>query len=452
MEKKIALFFILLSGYTFAQGINDCQFNERFEEDHYFYSSPPSENLSTSELRKKLVSSIFSLIRTESKLELTNVDGESTSDFSQLSIVKAEAFLINPSQCQKDDGTVVIYISKSVFNSSFIAEYSSKVVLLKRRINSLLLSDLRRESSFLKEDIINIKKEFERLKFFLPFANSISDVTYDSEIDSIYESLTELEIFSLSIEDRILKIESDYLVMDCKEALQQVSSISSVELTKKQRRRLKNLRKNIEVSCRLAYKKDLKLAKEESSLFNNLEFAVYLQSYPINTSSELPDSNEFTLDSPFLAGRLNYFIGISNSGLRLGPYLRYFYLGGAILSDEDKSVDFSDSFSDAGLTLRYEFIKNFLQFEISVGRSLNEINPLAITGSEPFNFINISPGLILGTSKKLSFMFGIDYLAADDNSNYKYVTAKLGLNYNIEFKKINKNEKKNLKGKYEIKD
>ena len=241
-------------------------------------------------------------------------------------------------------------------------------------------------------------------------------------------------------------------MLECKDALQQVSSISSAELTKKQRKRLKKLSKNIQTSCNLDYKKDLKLAKEESSLFNNLEFAISLQSYPINTSSELPDSNKFTLDFPFLAGRLSYFIGISNSGLRLGPYLRYFYLGGAILSDEDKSIDFSDSFSDAGLTLRYEFFDDLLQFEISVGRSLNEINPLAITGGDPFNFITISPGLILGTSEKLSFMFGIDYLAADDNSNYKYLTAKLGLNYNIEFKKINKNDRKNLKSKYEIKD
>ena len=137
MRKTIVLFFVLLSSYMFAQDISTCKFNESFAEGHYFYLSPPNENLSTNELREKLVSSIFSLIRTESKLELRNVDGESKSDFSQFSIVKAEAFLINPSLCQKDDGTVVVYINKSSFNSTFIAEYFSKVVLLKRRINSL---------------------------------------------------------------------------------------------------------------------------------------------------------------------------------------------------------------------------------------------------------------------------------------------------------------------------
>lgn len=452
MKKAIVVLLLFLGGYTFAQEVNTCQFSERFADNNYFYTSSPQDNLTSKELQKKLVSAIFSLIKTESSLKLTNKDGQSSSEFLQQSIVKSEAFLINPKQCKKKDGSVVVFVDKNQFNTSFLSNYFSSIVLLKNRINDLQTSDLSRASKFLKKDIINIKKEFERLKFFLPFANSISEISYDSEIQGIYKSLTALEIFSLSVDDRILKIEQNWLNMQCKEALQQVSSISSVDLTKKQRKRLKSVKKNIEGSCKRDYRKELKVAKENSMLFNNLEFAIYLQSYPINTSSELPDSNEFTLDSPFLAGRLNYFIGISNSGLRLGPYLRYFYLGGAILSESDKSVEFSDSFSDVGLTVRYKFIEDHLQFEVSVGRSINEINPLANTSGKPFNFISISPGLILGTSKKLSFMLGIDYLAADDNSDYKYLTAKLGVNYSIPFSKISKNQRKNLKDNYEIKD
>lgn len=452
MRKTIVLFFVLLTGYMFAQDISTCKFNESFAEGHYFYSSPPNENLSTNELREKLVSSIFSLIRTESKLELRNVDGESKSDFSQFSIVKAEAFLINPSLCQRDDGTVVVYINKSSFNSTFIAEYFSKVVLLKRRINSLQASGLSRESSFLKEDIINIKKEFERLSFFLPFANSISDVTYDSEIKAIYKSLTELEIYSLSIEDRILKIEKDYLMIDCKEALQRVISLSSTELTNRQRKRVKNLKKNIELSCELGYLKELKLAKESSKLFNNLELSTYLQSYPMNTSSGLPTANEFSLESPFLAGRLNYFLGISDTGLRVGPFIRFFYLGGAILGEAQTGLEFTDNFTDVGLTARYRLIRKLMQLEISVGRSLNKIKPIANITAEPFNFITISPGLIFGSSKKFSVIVGVDYIAADDSSNYKYISAKLGFNYSITFKKISKNDRRNIKGKYEIKN
>ena len=451
MKQLTVLFFLILGKITCAQEITSCQFTERFAEDHYFYVSQPNDNLSTTEIKKKLVSSIFSLIKNESKLELTNIDGESTSDFSQLSIVKSEAFLINPNQCQKNNGALVVYISKRRFNASFLSDYFSKIVLLKKRITSLQTSDLRRESTFLKKDIINIKSAYERLRFYLPFANSIANITYDGEIKSIYESLTQLEIYSLSTEDRVLKIEQDYLIMDCKQALQQIRSIGGLELNKNVRKRLRGLKKNIETNCALRYNKALKLAKDNSSLFNNLELALYVQSYPINTSNQIPNADKFNLESPFLAGRINYFIGISDLGLRVGPYFKFFYLSGAILSDEANNIDFSDSFSEVGLTIRHKLIDGLLQFELSVGRSLNEINPIANSNIQTFNFITVSPGFILGTSKRLSFILGADYLAADNKSNYKYLTAKLGLNYNILFKKINKSERRHIKSNYEIK-
>ena len=105
IHKTILLVFLSIGGFTFAQDIANCEFNERFSQDNYFYSSSPNNNLSNTELNEKLVSSIFSLIKSESKLELTNIDGESKSDFTQLSMVKSEAFLINPNQCQKNDET-----------------------------------------------------------------------------------------------------------------------------------------------------------------------------------------------------------------------------------------------------------------------------------------------------------------------------------------------------------
>lgn len=451
MNKAIAVLFLVVGCNTFAQDINTCQFNERFSQDNYFYASEPQENLTEKELKEKLVRSIFSLIKTESNLELTNKDGESTSRFMQQSIVKSEAFLINPKRCQKIDGTWVIFVEKNQFNSSFLSSYFSDIVLLKNRISDLQSSGLSRTSKFLEEDVISIKKEFERIKFFLPFANSISNIEYDTEIQGLYKSLTALEIFTLSVEDRILDIEKQWLHTECKEALQQVSSILSENLTKQQKRRLKKVKKNIENACSIDYKKDLKLAKENSRLFNNLEFAMYLQTYPMNTSGELPGAREFNLETPFVTGRLNYFLGISDSGLRIGPYLRYFYVGDSF-GETDKNLDFSDSFSDLGLTIRYKFIENFLQFELSVGRSINKINPIANTTLEPFNFIIVSPGFVLGSSKGLSFVLGLDYLASDIPSDYKYLTAKLGLNYSIPFNKISRNQKNAIKGKYEIKD
>jgi hypothetical protein len=451
MDKILLVVLLLVGVFTFAQETVTCQFDENFAEENYFYSSNINEKLKSRQLKKKLVSRIFSLIKTESSLELTNEDGQSTSKFIQQSMVKSRAFLINPELCKKKDGGLVVFVNKNQFNTSFLTSYRSDIVLLKNRIKDLQSSELSRASKFLKEDIVSVKKEFERLKFFLPFANSISESNYDRQIQDLYKSLTELEIFSLSVDDRILKIEQNWINMECKEALQRVSSISSVELSRRQSKRLKKVRKNIEQACKRDYKKDLKLAKEESSLFNNLEFSLYLQSYPMNTSSDIPNSNEFSLETPFITGRLNYFLGVSNSGLRIGPYFRYFYLGGS-LGEIDKTLEFSDSFSDAGLSVRYRFIKDYLQFEISGGRSINEITPTANSNLEPFNFIVISTGLILGSSKGISFSAGLDYFASDEPSNYKYLTAKLGVNYSIPFNKISKNERNNIKGKYEIKN
>lgn len=451
MREALVVVLLLCGINAFAQEISTCQFDENFAEENYFYASAPTDILTYKELRKKLASSIFSLIKTESSLELTNEDGQSTSRFLQQSVVKSEAFLINPQQCQKKDGSLVAFVSKEQFNTSFLLTYYLDLDSLEERIKALQSSGLSRASKFLKEDIVSVKKEFERLKFFLPFANSISKITYDAKIQSLYKSLTALEIFSLSVEDRILKIEQNWLNMECKQALQRVSSISSVELSRRQRKRLKKVRKNIENACERDYRKELKLAKEESRLFNNLEFALYLQSYPMNASSDLPDAKEFNLESPFITGRLNYFIGIADSGLRVGPYFRYFYLGGS-LSETDKSLEFSDSFSDVGLTMRYKIIEGLLQFEFSVGRTINEITPTANTNLEPFNFIIISPGFVIGSSQRMSLMAGLDYLASDEPSNYKYLTAKLGINYNIPFNKISKKERNNLKGKYEIKN
>jgi hypothetical protein len=447
MKKAIAVLFLVIGFNAFAQDTIKCKINE---DNNYFYTSD-SGNLTNKELKKKLVSKIFSLIKTKTSLELTNEDGKSTSKFLQQSIVRSEAFLINPKSCQKKNGTQVIFVEKKQFNSSFLNSYLNDIVLLKNRIDDLEKSGLSRASKFLKEEIKNIKKELERLKFFLPFANFISEINYDREIQDLNKSLTNLEMLYLSVDDRILNIEQNWLNKECKKNLQEVSSISSLELTRQQRKRLKKVKKNIEQGCKRDCKIDLKQAKEESSLFNNLEFSIFLQSYPINTSSDIPETNEFSYETPFITGRFNYFLSMSHSGLRIGPYFRYFYLGGSF-GETDKTLEFLDSFSDVGLSFRYSIIHKKLQFEFSAGRSTNEINPIANSNIEPFNFIVLSAGLILGSSKKFSLTPGLDYFASDEPSNYKYITAKLGINYSIPFNKISRKEKLNIKSKYEIKN
>ena len=67
---------------------------ENFEEINYFFIDEDGK-LSEEELNKRLVAKIFSLISNETKLELTNVNGISSSDFSLISLEKSKGVLIN---------------------------------------------------------------------------------------------------------------------------------------------------------------------------------------------------------------------------------------------------------------------------------------------------------------------------------------------------------------------
>jgi hypothetical protein len=110
------------------------------------------------------------------------------------------------------------------------------------------------------------------------------------------------------------------------------------------------------------------------------------------------------------------------------------------------------SFSEIGLTARYRILRNFLEIEFSFGESINKIIPLADIDGKPFNFTIVSPSLVLGSPNRgISFSAGFDYMSANDSSNYKYITVRVSLNYNIQFKKLNKNIRKEIKNNYEIK-
>ena len=450
LSKLLFLSSLFLTSFTFSQQIKPCQLDENFSDIFYFYSYEANAKISDSEPKKKLVASIFSLIENKTTLELTNKEGKSSSNFTQTSIIKSKAFLINPSKCINNE-TIILYINKNEFNSQFLKFYLTEINLTRDRLNSILNTSINRSYNFLEEEVQKIKLEFNELKFYLPFANSITYKSYDTDLQEVYKLLTKLEIYALSIDEQINSLEQKYLQLDCKSALNEVNLISFLKPSKTQIRRIEKLRQNIEKNCKITQKKDIDEARGRSVLFNNIEIALSLQTYPVNVSSGVPKINEFNLDSFFATSRFNYLLGISDTGLRLGPHFKYYFLSGAI-SKEKSSIVFSDSFSEIGLTARYRILRNFLEIEFSFGKSINKITPLADKNGKPFNFTIVSPSLVLGSPNKgLSFSAGFDYISANDSSNYKYITARVGINYNIQFKKLDKNTKKEIKNNYEIK-
>lgn len=450
MNKFFFITFLCLTSFTFSQEGVSCKLDNNFTDKFYYYDYDKNIKVSESESKKKLVASIFSLIENKTRLELTNKDGKSYSSFSQTSIIKSKAAIINPSKCVNDK-KIVVYINKREFNNQFLKIYRTDINLIRNRLNSILNESINRGSQFLEDEVQKNKIEFNELKFYLPFANSISNISYEFDLQEVYKLLTKLEIYTLSIDEQINLLEQKYLQLDCKSALNEVNSISFLKPSKIQNRRIKKLRLNIEKNCKILQKKDIEEAKGSSVLFNNIEIALSLQTYPVNVSSGVPKINEFNLDSFFATSRFNYLLGISDTGLRLGPHFKYYFLSGAI-SKEKSSIVFYDSFSEIGLTARYRILRNFLEIEFSFGKSINKITPLADKNGKPFNFTIVSPSLVLGSPNKgLSFSAGFDYISANDSSNYKYITARVGINYNIQFKKLDKNIKKEIKNNYEIK-
>ena len=151
------------------------------------------------------------------------------------------------------------------------------------------------------------------------------------------------------------------------------------------------------------------------------------------------------------SGRANYFLGVGDSGFRIGPYLKYFSFD-STFNNNSNSLQFSENMSEAGVTLRYRIIGQFLKFEFSYGQTLNEIVPIGSSVSKAFRFSSMSPGIILNlTGSGFSFSGSADFLSANDGSNYNYMTARIGINFNFKFKKLNALDKKKLRDKYENK-
>ena len=344
MNKFFFITFLCLTSYTFSQEGVTCRLDKKFTDKFYYYSYDTNIKVSELEPKKKLVSSIFSLIENKTRLELTNKEGKSSSSFIQTSVIKSKAAIINPSKCVNGK-KIVLYINKRGFNNQFLKIYRTDINLIRNRLNSILDESINRGSQFLEDEVQKNKIEFNELKFYLPFANSISSTSYDFDLQEVYKLLTKLEIYTLSIDEQINLLEQKYLQLDCKNALNQVNSISFLKLSKTQGRRIRKLKKNIKKNCEISENKDLDEAKSKSVIFNNIEIALSLQTHPTNVSNNVPKINEFNLDSFFPSARFNYFLGISDSGLRLGPHLKYYFLSGAI-GKEKSNVIFSDSFSD----------------------------------------------------------------------------------------------------------
>ena len=159
MNKFFFITFLCLTSFTFSQEGVSCKLDNNFTDKFYYYDYDKNIKASESESKKKLVASIFSLIENKTRLELTNKDGKSYSSFSQTSIIKSKAAIINPSKCVNDK-KIVVYINKREFNNQFLKIYRTDINLIINRLNSILNESINRGSQFLEDEVQKNKIEF----------------------------------------------------------------------------------------------------------------------------------------------------------------------------------------------------------------------------------------------------------------------------------------------------
>ena len=122
------------------------------------------------------------------------------------------------------------------------------------------------------------------------------------------------------------------------------------------------------------------------------------------------------------------------------------------LNNSDGSNDFFDeNFGIAGLSLKIRFIRKFIDLEFSAGKTLKSFEYSTNSNNiEEFYFYIFSPRFIIGnTEKRISFSASVDFMTPNNSDvSFKYLSANIGINYNLQFKKLKSQDRKVIKEKY----
>tara|TARA_X000000950_G_scaffold96630_1_gene122058 strand:+ start:643 stop:2028 length:1386 start_codon:yes stop_codon:yes gene_type:complete len=456
LNNFIVFLFLFLSNLIFSQNNQNitCQIDDDFIDTNYFVVER-SAQISSSDLRKKLVESIINYISVESRLELENINELSSSKFYQSSITKSEGLLFNAKEKLCNNGSVIVYVKKSDFNNTFLSNFKNKLSVTEKTASDLLSNKNFSGSNYFSERYNLLKNDLDDLNLFLPFAENISSSSFGFRLKSIYEKLSKIEFYLVSIDENISNLERYYLNLDCVTAKNQyitLENLLSNESKIKYKTRLNILNSKIKRRCKILKKAELKEARENSNLFNNFGFGFFAQTVPLDLSNNI-ESNEINFDfnSFFISAKTQYLLGFGDSGLRAGPYLNYYFVDGTLTNSNESNDFFDKNFGIAGLSLKLRFIRNFIDLEFSAGKTLKSFEYSTNSNNiEEFYFYIFSPRFIIGnTEKRISFSASVDFMTPNNSEvSYKYLSANIGINYNLQFKKLKSQDRKVIKEKY----
>ena len=204
INNLIVFLFLFLSNLIFSQNNQNitCQLEDDFNDTHYSVIER-SAQISSSDLRKKLVESIINYISVESRLELENINELSSSKFYQSSISKSEGLLFNAKEKLCNNGSVIVYVKKSDFNNTFLSNFKNKLSVTEKTASDLLSNKNFSGSNYFSERYNLLKNDLDDLDLFLPFAENISSSSFGFKLKSIYETLSKIEFYLVSIDENI---------------------------------------------------------------------------------------------------------------------------------------------------------------------------------------------------------------------------------------------------------
>lgn len=189
--RKFIFYFLILSESVLSQKIcndfnNNCQSIDN--EKYYYYeieiddcSSYKFDDILQRELKEGLINKIISKVELKSTLEISNIDGESSSIFTEKTSIQSSGILfdLNYMKCSKSDNDFIIaYVEKDIFNESSKRSFENSLLSLNSKIDLIFDQLILNNEVLFENEISEIKNQIEFMDKNLLFLSNIK-ISYD---------------------------------------------------------------------------------------------------------------------------------------------------------------------------------------------------------------------------------------------------------------------------------
>mgnify|MGYP001213721001 CR=1 FL=1 len=189
--KRVLFYFLILTQLANSQKLcndfnNNCQPVD--DKNYYYYqieindcSSFKFDDVVQREIKEGLINKIISKVELKSTLEISNIDGESSSKFSEKTSIQSSGILfdLNYIKCNKSGNNLFIaYVEKDIFNESSKRSFENNLLSLNSEIDLIFDQLILNNEILFENEISKIKSEIEFMDKNMLFLSNIK-ISYD---------------------------------------------------------------------------------------------------------------------------------------------------------------------------------------------------------------------------------------------------------------------------------